>query len=110
MSKQYCVIASSNSRFSFLGIAGVLAKPFKNKAAGVAVGTAGVCFLRFLCSFASGIWLWGSYQSSYEWAVGLPVWLYSLIYNGSYMGVELVITTAAAVAFYKASPNLFKRV
>ena len=35
--------------FSFLGLACVFAKPFKNKLVGVAVGSAAVCVLRFLC-------------------------------------------------------------
>lgn len=105
-----CVLLDYVLAFSLLGIAGVLAKPFKSEPVGVAVGTAGVCFLRFLCSFISGFWLWGSYQSSYEWATGLPVWLYSLIYNGSYMGAELIITVIGAVALYKAMPQFFGRV
>lgn len=96
--------------FTLLGLAGALAKPFKNKLAGIAFGTAGVCVIRFLCSFVSGAWLWSSYQSSYEWAVGLSPWTYSLIYNGSYMGVELILTTIGAVVLYKTAPRLFAAV
>ena len=69
--------------FTLLGLAGVIAKPFKNHLLGVAAGTAAVCVIRFLCSFLSGALLWGSYQESYEWARGMSVWLYSFIYNGS---------------------------
>lgn len=93
--------------FSLLGTAQAVAERFKNRAAGIAVGTVWACLLRFLCSFVSGAWLWGSYQSSYEWAQGLNVWLYSLIYNGSYMLPELVLTTLAMVLLYKAAPKLF---
>mgnify|MGYP000105063966 CR=1 FL=1 len=46
--------------FSFLGLACVFAKPFKNKLVGVAVGSAAVCVLRFLCSFLSGVLIWGN--------------------------------------------------
>ena len=49
-------------------------------------------FGRFLCSFASGILIWGEYAPE-----GQPVWLYSLTYNGGYMLPELIITVAAAV-------------
>ena len=43
--------------FSCLGLACVFAKPFKNKLLGVAVGTAAVCFLRFLCSYMSTVFI-----------------------------------------------------
>ena len=72
--------------FSFLGLACVFAKPFKNKLVGVAVGSAAVCVLRFLCSFLSGVLIWGNLSD------GLPAWIYSLTYNGSYMLPEIVIT------------------
>ena len=41
--------------FTLLGLAGAIAKPFKNRLVGVAVGTAAVCGIRFLCSFLSGV-------------------------------------------------------
>lgn len=93
--------------FTLLGLAEAIAKRFSNRLVGVAVGTAGVCVIRFLCSFVSGAWLWGSYQESYEWARGMSVWLYSFLYNGSYMLPELVLTTLAAVLLYKAAPKFF---
>jgi len=47
-----------------------------------------VCFgLRFICHFVSGIIIWGVYAPK-----GQPIWLYSLIYNGTYMGLEAVIS------------------
>ena len=95
--------------FCCLGLACVFAKPFKNSKAGAAVGTAIVCFLRFLCSFLSGALLWGSYQSYYEWAVGLSVWEYSFIYNASYMLPEMIITTVAAVLVASLAPDFFKK-
>lgn len=44
--------------FTLLGLAGAIAKPFKNRLVGVAVGTAAVCGIRFLCSFLSGVLIW----------------------------------------------------
>ena len=104
-----CILLDYVLAFSLLGIACVLAKPFKNRMVGVAVGTAGVCVIRFLCSFISGFWLWGSYQSDYSWATGLPVWLYSLIYNGTYMLPETILTVVGAVLLMKAMPKQFAR-
>ena len=94
--------------FVCLGLAVVFARPFKNRKVGVGVGTAAVCLVRFLCSFLSGAMLWGSYQSYYEWAVGLSVWEYSFIYNASYMMPELLITTVAAVAIASVAPKFFE--
>lgn len=93
--------------FSVLGAACVFAKPFKNKIVGVGVATASVCFMRFICSFLSGALIWGSYQSSYEWAVGLSVWQYSFIYNMGYMLPEIILTTIAACLIAVAAPKFF---
>ena len=49
-----------------------------------------VCFAgRFVCHFLSGILIWDVYAPE-----GQPVWLYSLTYNGSYMLMEAIITSA----------------
>ena len=95
--------------FTALGAADWFASRFKNRLTGVAVGSAAVCAMRFVCSWVSGAWLWGSYQSSYEWAQGLNVWVYSLIYNGSSILPELALTTAGAVLLYRAAPKFFSR-
>lgn len=116
--------------FMVLGTACVFAKPFKKRGLGITmdsivdekrkrfvnlvipldilVGVLAVCFLRFVCSWISGAWLWGEYQSSYDWAIGLNVWVYSLIYNGSYMLPEAVFTAVGAIALYNAAPKLFQ--
>ncbi len=93
--------------FLMFAFAACVADKFKNKIVGVGVGAAVTCFGRFLCSFASGILLWSSYQEYYEWALDLPVWLYSLIYNANYMLPELVLSTIAVVILYKAMPKIF---
>ena len=80
--------------FTLLGLACVFAKPFQNRLLGAAVGSAVVCFIRFLCSFLSGVLIWGNLSD------GLPAWIYSLTYNGSYM-------LPAVVLLYKAAPKLF---
>ncbi len=88
--------------FSLLGLACVFAKPFSNRLVGVGVGTFAVCLIRFLCSFLSGVLIWGNLSE------GLPAWTYSLLYNGSYMLPETILTTVAAVLLVKAAPQLFR--
>ena len=87
--------------FTLLGLAAAIAKPFANKLVGVGVGTAAVCGIRFLCSFLSGVLIWGNLSD------GLPAWIYSLTYNGSYMLPETILTPVAAVLLFKAAPQLF---
>ena len=94
--------------FTVLGAAWLFAKHFKNRLLGVIVGAAVVCVLRFVCSWISGAWLWGSYQEYYEWATGLNVWLYSFIYNGTYMLPEMILTSIVAVVLCKAMPKFFQ--
>ena len=96
-----CIFLDYVLAFTLLGLAGAIAKPFKNRLVGVAVGTAAVCGIRFLCSFLSGVLIWGNLSD------GLPAWTYSLTYNGSYMLPETILTTVAALLIYKAAPQLF---
>ena len=89
----------------------LFAKPFKNRLIGVGVGTrssppfCGLCAASFRVGCSRG-----SYQSDYEWAIGLPTWAYSLIYNASYMIPETILTAVAAVILCKFAPKLFNHV
>lgn len=102
-----CVLLDYVLAFSALGLAGGIAGRFQKRLVGLTVGTMSVCVLRFLCSFLSGALLWGSYQASYDWAKGMSVWVYSFLYNGSYMLPEMILTTAAVILLYRAAPKLF---
>jgi thiamine transporter len=48
--------------------------------------------LRFLAHFMSGLVFFGAYAPA-----GQPAWLYSLVYNGSYMAPATILCAAAAV-------------
>ncbi|MCL2002656.1 MAG: energy-coupled thiamine transporter ThiT [Oscillospiraceae bacterium] len=86
--------------FSVLGLSGVFGK-VKNGA----LYAVPVCIaLRFLCHFASGILIWGVYAPE-----GTPVWLYSFTYNGSYMGIELLVCMVAAVSLMRYDKTIFAR-
>ena len=87
-----CVLLDYVLAFTALGLASVFAVPFEKSAkssvriAGYVVGAVGASFLRFVCSFISGIVLWDSYAPE-----GMSVWFYSLSYNGSYMAINAVL-------------------
>lgn len=77
--------------FGVIGLGGVF-RGIKNQAVGLALGALLASVLRFLCHFLSGITVWAGF------ADGMPVWLYSLIYNGLYMLPEFGVLIAAAIA------------
>ena len=80
--------------FTVLGIAGI----FREKGMkGVMAGTFLAVFLRFVCHIVSGalvfdIWLPDGWSSP---------WIYSVVYNGTLMLPEVIITIAGAVVCYK---------
>lgn len=83
-----CLMLDYFIAFTVLGMAELFAKPFgKKRLAGYCVGSIIVCVIRFASSFLSGVILWGSYAPE-----GMNVWIYSLIYNGSYMLPNTILT------------------
>lgn len=90
--------------FSVLGVAGILYKKLAHtmKENQRLVISMLLCFfLRFLCHFLSGIIIWNVYAPA-----GQPVWLYSLLYNGSYMSAEALIS---GIFLWLAGPRLLAR-
>jgi len=82
--------------YSVLGLSGI----FKGRKYGLAIAALICLTLRFVCHFISGIIVWGVF------AEGMPVWLFSLVYNGSYMGVEIAITTAVSIFLCMTAPSI----
>ncbi|MCL2628733.1 MAG: energy-coupled thiamine transporter ThiT [Oscillospiraceae bacterium] len=82
--------------FSVLGLSGI----FKGKAYGLMFAAPLCLILRYLCHFISGIIVWGIY------AENMPVWLYSLTYNGSYMIPEIILTTVVGTVLCLTAPPI----
>ena len=91
----YLVVACADYliAFSALGLGGIFRKSIKNQAAALAAGGALVSVIRFVCHFVSGVTVWADYADGAK-----AVWLYSLGYNGTFMGAELVLTVIGALA------------
>lgn len=97
-----CILLDYLLAFSALGLGIVFAFGYKkNKIVGAVCGSVVVGALRFLCSFISGIVLWGSYAPE-----GMNVALYSLIYNGSYMLVDTIIAAVAMGIIAAVAPKI----
>lgn len=96
-----CILLDYVVAYTVLGLAKLIAAPIKNKVLGYSIGTTVCGLLRLTCSFLSGWLLWGDYVPA-DW----PVWIYSLVYNSSYM-VPSIIITAIIIAFLtRCSPRL----
>ena len=70
--------------FMAIGIVGYF-RSFNIK--GILIGVVFAMLARFTCHFISGVVFFGSYAPK-----GTSVYLYSLLYNGSYISVEAIIT------------------
>lgn len=116
-----CVLLDYLLAFTALGLADAIAKPFKNRTVGVGVSAFAVCLLRYVCSFLSGYIVWKDYEYAFEWMseINFPgiadmsvdglCWLYSALYNATYMVPEAVLTTVMVVVLFKMVPQLFAR-
>lgn len=74
--------------FGSLGLAGGIYRKIKGNAA-LPASCAAVILIRFVCHFLSGILIW----RVYAWE-GVGAAMYSLLYNGSYMLFEFLITVS----------------
>lgn len=94
--------------FAAIGLAGLVPVPWfdsdteqprwTSTYTGLLVAAVALAVLgRFACHFVSGIVFFGSYAPQ-----GQPVWLYSLVYNASYLLPELTITSVALWAVVPA--------
>lgn len=101
-----CVLLDYVLAFTVLGLSNFFASFFKNKVFGYAFGAFVVCMLRFVCSFLSGAILWGEYIT---WGF-TSVWLYSFVYNISYMLPNAILTAIIIYALCMVfDPKTLKR-
>ena len=85
-----CYLLDYILAFTVLGFCGF----FKNKSPLVqSLAVAGVCVLRFICHYLSGVTIWRS--SGLEYNITNP-YLFSLLYNGSYMLPETIFTAVGS--------------
>ena len=96
-----CVICDYLLPFTLLGIAGIFKEKrlIKNEEIACYVGCGLAVFLRFVGHFITGAAIWG------QWAPdGMSKFIYSLCYNGAYLGVDLVLCLVVAVIMLRIIP------
>lgn len=84
--------------FGLLGIAGFFKKNLPSVISGCVIGVAG----RFLSSLISGAVLFAEYAPA-----GQNPWIYSLIYQATYMIPELIISTVVIILLYTKARKFF---
>lgn len=91
--------------FGALGLSGMFKGRVKNPVLSIALGSAAVSAIRFVCHFISGVTIWGDYADG-----AAAVWEYSLTYNAGYMVPEAIITVVGCVVlasvFDLSSPEI----
>lgn len=101
--------------FTMLGLAGIFRKKIKNEGLSVVLGCLVAGLLRYLCSFLSGWILWGAYADANfsPMLAGMSgntlACFYSLLYNGSYMLPEIIITCVVAFVILKLAGRDLKK-
>lgn len=94
--------------FTVLGLGGMFRGKIKNQAVSIGLGAGIVSVIRLVCHFLSGVTVWADYADGWQ-----NVWIYSLAYNGSYMGVETAITVLGVVLLSAvldfSRPNLIRK-
>lgn len=88
------ILADYIIAFGCLGLGGMFKGKFKNnQAKELVAGGLAVCIIRFLCHFISGVTVWAGYCPE-----GQVLAVYSLVYNGSFMLVETILTVIGLAA------------
>lgn len=93
-----CIFLDYILAYTVLGLCGFVRK--KNLS-GCIVGILVSVMLRFICHILSGVIIWQSIGEVFPGFSTDNTWIYSLIYNGSYMLPEMVITIIGALILFK---------
>ena len=103
--------------FTVLGLGGMFRKTIPNKTLGFTLGVVITGLLRFTCHVISGFLLWAT-ADNITWLLGegalttdVPFkwvqFLYSLIYNGTYMIPDIIVATIGAVIISLTAKQIF---
>ena len=82
--------------FGGLGLSGIVFNLTGRKAFSAGLSAFAVTLLRYVCHIFSGVLIWGVY------AEGESVLIYSLVYNGTYMIPEIIISTVVTTLIFKS--------
>ncbi len=111
--------------YTVIGLGGIFKNRIKNPSVSMAAGTILVLFLRYISHLVSGVVLWKSIEYAQEYFMsdgfGIGSWaigsfsgdalfnVYNIVYNGSYMLPELLITTVGALVVGRVIMSVDKK-
>ena len=91
--------------YTVIGLAGMFKGMLGNGILELVLGIVVTFLLRFACHFVTGVWIWDAlWPNEY----GMTSVVYSLVYNGWYMGAETVITAVVAALIYTPLKKYFQ--
>ena len=94
----YSLLGDYLAAFTVLGSAGV----FRGRRWSIFAGTILGCALRFLVHYAVGATVWASLMPETFFGMTMTTpWIYSLLYNGFYMGIDLVLCLVVFILLSK---------
>ena len=95
-----CILFDYVIPFTVLGLSGIFCKfkLTKNAEINAYIGIVAVVAFRFICHFITGVAIWG------QWAPdGMGKYLYSFLYNGSFLSLDFLICIVCAVLMFRKS-------
>lgn len=102
-----CIILDYIGAFTVIGLAGVFRK---NGMTGIMGGTILAVGLRFICHILSGVYVFASAGKLWEGFETNNTWLYSFVYNATYMLPEIILTAIGAFFVYKALDKVISKI
>ena len=90
--------------YTVIGLASLLCLKPVNTLKAVISGIVVTFFLRFLCHFITGVWIWDALWPN---ELGMTSVVYSAAYNGWYMAAEIVMTIIVASLLYNPLKKYF---
>ncbi|MGI6214563.1 MAG: energy-coupled thiamine transporter ThiT [Christensenellales bacterium] len=92
--------------YGVLGLGNMFQGKIKNTLTAIVMGIIVSYFMRFMCHFFSGWFIWDALWPNDQ---GMSGWYYSLIYNGSYMLPETLLSVLIALVSYKPLKKFWTR-
>ena len=88
--------------FAVLGIAGI----FSRSKLGFFWGTIIGCLARFLVHYVVGATVWAEYMPERFFGMTMTSpWIYSALYNGSYIAIDMAMILVVGIILYKVMPR-----
>ncbi|MBQ4381106.1 MAG: energy-coupled thiamine transporter ThiT [Oscillospiraceae bacterium] len=97
------IIFDYSVAYAFVGLAGVLMRKYKLLPLAALIG----CLCRFVIHFISGVTVYAEYMPEEFLGIGnMNPWLYSLLYNGTYMLPNTILAVMVCALLIPLMPRL----